>query len=129
MKTDQIGDARGGDRPQVHSALDREKPGTGIAVLTQHLLPPSDGARYRQATLALGANGDLTLTAHEMGGSLEAAWGADDDERTLTIPREAVARLAFALLREQLRGHPDALYQLSAFCEDHGLAHTLASWT
>jgi hypothetical protein len=102
---------------------------SGIAVLTRHLLPPSEGARYRQATLTLSASGDLCLTTHEMGASLQAAWGADDDERTVSIPREAVARLAFALLSEQLAGHGDALDQLSAFCEDHCLAHTLASWT
>jgi hypothetical protein len=102
---------------------------SAAAVLTRHLLPPSDGQRYRQLSLALNAHGDLVLTAHEMGASLEAAWGADDLERTLTIPRQAVGRLAFSLLCEQLAGHADAFDQLAAFCEDYDLAHVEACWT
>jgi hypothetical protein len=93
-----------------------------------HLLPPSDGARYRQLTLALGG-GDITLTSHEMGASLEAAWGADDNETTLHLRSEAVARLAFVLLREQLRGRPDGLERLAALCEQHGIKTELACWT
>jgi hypothetical protein len=101
----------------------------GRLVLTRYLLPPSDGPSYRQLTLELDATGDLILTAHEMGASLEAAWGADDQERTLSVPREAVGRLAFDLLAAQLAGRSDAFDQLASFCEDHGLAHTLACWT
>src|SRR5580658_8544948 len=79
----------------------------------RHLLPPSDGARYRQLTLALGGDGDLTLTAHEMGASLEAAWGGDDNETTLRLERDAVARLAFVLLSERLKGRQDGLEHLA----------------
>jgi hypothetical protein len=99
------------------------------APLRRHLLPPSDGSRYRQLTLALAAGGDLSLTAHEMGASLEAAWGADDHEVTLSLPPEAVARLAFALLAEQLKGRGDGLERLRALCERHGVDHRLACWT
>jgi hypothetical protein len=99
------------------------------APVRRHLLPPSDGARYRQLTLALGGSGDLTLTSHEMGASLEAAWGADDNETTLHLQGEAVARLAFALLCEQLKGQRDGLERLAALCEQYGIETELACWT
>ena len=95
----------------------------------RHLLPPSDGTRYRQLTLALGGRGDLTLTSHEMGASLEAAWGADDNETTLHLSGEAVAQLAFVLLCEKLQGQPDGLERLAALCEQHGIETALACWT
>jgi hypothetical protein len=109
-------------------AVETPKP-ADAAPLRQHLLPPSDGSRYRQLTLALGAGGDLSLTAHEMGASLEAAWGADDHELTLSLPAEAAARLAFLLLTEQLKGRGDGLEHLLALCERHGVDHRLACWT
>jgi len=40
------------------------------------LAPRSDGARYRRVSLALEQDGALLLTSHEMGASLEAAWGS-----------------------------------------------------
>jgi hypothetical protein len=95
----------------------------------RHLLPRSDGARYRQLTLVLGAGGGLTLTSHEMGAGLEAAWGADDNETTLTLRSEAVARLAFALLCEQLEGRPDGLERLASYCEQYGIETERACWT
>ena len=48
----------------------------------QRLLAPSDGPRYRQIVLTLGAAGDIGLALHEMGGSPTAPWGFDDLEIT-----------------------------------------------
>jgi hypothetical protein len=95
----------------------------------RHLLPPSDGDRYRQLTLTLGTSGDLTLTSHEMGASLEAVWGADDSETTLHLRGEAVVRLAFVLLCERVQGQRDGLERLAALCEQHGIEAELACWT
>lgn len=95
----------------------------------RHLLPPSDGTRYRQLTLGLDRAGGLTLTFHEMGATEEAAWGADDCEIALEMDAKAVNRLAFALLCERLTGQPDGLEHLRAFCEDHDVQHTVACWT
>jgi hypothetical protein len=99
------------------------------APLRRHLLPPSDGSRYRQLTLAVGADGDLSLTAHEMGASPEAAWGADDHEVTLSLTPEAAGHLAFVLLAEELKGRGDGFERLLALCERHGLDHRHACWT
>src|ERR1700733_3575876 len=96
------------------------------SVLRRHLLRRSDGSRYRQIALELGAGGALTLNAHEMGASLEASWGVDDHEVTLEIPAEAVGRLAFALLAQQLEGRKDGLEHLLALCNRFRVDHQLA---
>jgi hypothetical protein len=99
------------------------------AQLRRSLLPRSDGLRYRQLTLVLGDDGEISLTDHQMGASLEAAWGGDDNEVSLTIPAEAAARLAFVLLAARLDGRTDAREQLAALCEQYGVDHTIACWT
>jgi hypothetical protein len=116
-----------GQPAEAHAAEARNP--AAPAPLRRHLLPPSDGSRYRQLTLALGAGGDLSLTAHETGASLEAAWGADDHEVTLSLAPEAAARLAFVLLAEELKGRGDGFERLLALCERHGVDHRLACWT
>jgi hypothetical protein len=95
----------------------------------RRLLPRSEGTRYRQLTLELDASGAIALTWHETGAAPEAAWGGDDNEVTLRVRSDAVARLAFAMIEEQLRGRTDGLDQLRALCTRHGIEHDLACWT
>jgi len=69
------------------------------------------------------------MTSHEMGAAPEAAWGADDREVTLQLSGDALTRLAFAMLCEQLQGRADGFEQLLALSERHGLEPRLACWT
>ncbi len=123
-----IAQARSTGQGAKAPAAERSNP-AARAPLRRHLLPPSDGSRYRQLTLALSVGGDLSLTAHEMGASPEAAWGADDHEVSLSLAPEAAQRLAFVLLAEELKDRGDGFERLLALCERHGLDHRLASWT
>ena len=96
----------------------------GIVELTTR----SDGARYRRVALALD-RGDLVLSSHELGASLEAAWGLDDEEITLRIAPDQLARLALALVAERLAGGEDAVQGLSDLCDEHGVDYRTACWT
>jgi hypothetical protein len=93
------------------------------------LSPRTDGARYRRVTLDAGGDGGVVLHTHEMGASLEAAWGVDDDEVALSVPADQVARLALALAAEVLKGGDNALARLSHICEAHDVSCRIASWT
>jgi len=93
------------------------------------LSPRRDGPRYRRVTLAVANDGSLVLHAHEMGGNLEAAWGVDDDEATLSVPSDQLGRLALALAAEVLKGGDDALARLSGICEAHDVRCRIAHWT
>jgi len=96
---------------------------------TLELSPRTDGARYRRVTLTLEAGGALVLQSHEMGGSLEAAWGVDDDEVTVSVPAEAMGRLTLALAAELLKGGRDAVDRLAEICDAHDVPFRTACWT
>ena len=93
------------------------------------LLPRSDGVRYRRLTLIVEQNGAISLNAHQMGASLEAAWGLDDQEVTLTVPPQHVARLALALASEILRGGEASVTRLEDICEANDVPCRIACWS
>jgi hypothetical protein len=93
------------------------------------LAPRSDGARYRRVTLIVKSDGAISLNAHEMGASLGAAWGLDDEEVTLSVGREEVGRLAVALAAEFLGNGKDAVERLAEICEAHDVPCRIACWT
>ena len=93
------------------------------------LAPRSDGARYRRVTLAVDAYGSITVNAHEMGGGEGAAWGLDDEEVTLSVAPDQVARLAAALAAEILKGGTDAVARLTQICETNDVPCRIACWS
>jgi hypothetical protein len=98
---------------------------------SQHieLSPRSDGARYRRVRLVVERDGTITLHAHEMGAGSGAEWGVDDEEITLSVPPDQVARLALALGAEILKGGDRALSKLADICEANDVAFRVACWT
>ena len=92
------------------------------------LLPRADGGRYHSVTLAIEGGG-VVLRSHEMGGTLEDAWGLDDEEVTLSVPADQVGRLALALVAELLKGDREAVTRLAEICEAHDVACRVACWT
>jgi hypothetical protein len=95
---------------------------------TLELSPRSDGARYRRVSLAL-EDGELVLAYHDLGASLEAAWGVDDEEITIRIERNQLARLAVALVAERLVAGNDPVRRLADLCDEHGVDYRAACWT
>ena len=107
----------------------RAAPPLGGTRRVSPLLPPSDGARYRRVTLEQTTDGALVLTSHDVGGSDLAAWGADDEEITVTVAPADARRLTFDRLAALLAGRDDAVRVLLALCETQDLAPVVASWT
>jgi len=93
------------------------------------LVRRSDGPRYSRVTLIVERGGALTLNVHDMGATLEAAWGVDDEEITLSVPPDEVPRLALALAAEVLKGGKDALARLGDICDAHDVPCRIACWT
>ncbi|HWF75780.1 MAG TPA: hypothetical protein VN694_01265 [Caulobacteraceae bacterium] len=95
----------------------------------RELAPRADGSRYRRVTLAIDCNGSISLAAHEMGGGADAAWGLDEEEVTLSVAPEQVARLAAALAAEILKGGQDAVARLAQICETNDVPCRIACWS
>jgi hypothetical protein len=96
---------------------------------SRELAARTDGARYRRVTLTLERDGALVLRSHDIGGGLEAAWGLDDDETTISVPAEAIGRLTLALAAELLKGGKGAVDRLRDLCEAHDVPFRAACWT
>jgi pyridoxine 5'-phosphate synthase PdxJ len=93
------------------------------------LAPRSDGARYRRVTLTVDAYGSITLNAHEIGAETGAGWGLDEEEVTLSVASDQVARLAAALAAEILKGGKDAVSRLAQICEMNDVPCRIACWS
>ena len=93
------------------------------------LLGPSDGARRRRLALNLDPNGNLTLTFHQTGASVQAPWGADDEEVAVSLPAPEAGRLAFFLLADRLSGQQDGFAALRTYCDRHGIDYDISNWT
>jgi hypothetical protein len=63
-----------------------------------------------------------------MGAGEFAAW-LDDDEVTLSVAPEHVARLALALAADILSGGDGAVARLARICEDHDVPCRIACWS
>ena len=93
------------------------------------LAPPSDGARYQRLTLELEADGSLRLTSHVLGGSLQAAWGADDEEVTVRVSASQMGRLALAAAARCVHGRSDAVEALIELCDANDVPFEAVMWT
>jgi hypothetical protein len=93
------------------------------------LAPRTDGPRYRRVTLAVEADGAVTLNVLDLGGGVGAEWGLDEDETSLSVPPEQVGRLALALAAEILKGGEDAVQRLATICEANDVACRIACWS
>jgi hypothetical protein len=93
------------------------------------IAPRSDGARYRRVTLAVERDGAITLNVHDRGAGPGAEWGLDDEEVTLSVPREQVGRLALALAAEILRGGKDNVNKLAEICEANDVPCRIVCWS
>jgi hypothetical protein len=87
------------------------------------------GADSRSIDVALHDDGSIRLDGLDMGPMVEQTWGGDDYEFWVTIPPEAVGRLAVELLRQRYMGDLGAVEALSEFCAELGIDHQSGSWT
>jgi hypothetical protein len=96
---------------------------------TIELAPRSDGARYRRVTLAVEADGSVSLSSLDVSDASLAAWGLGAEELTLTVAREDVGRLALALAAEILAGGAEAVPRLREICERQGVSCRVTEWS
>ncbi|QND66968.1 hypothetical protein HB777_25650 [Mesorhizobium loti] len=85
-----------------------------------------DDVEYRKVYLDVSSEGARIL-GHDMGPKVEKFWGDDDYEFWVDVPTEALAHLAFALLRDKYTNEERAVDKFQKFCADNGVEHTFKS--
>ena len=87
-----------------------------------------DETEYRSVRLHLESDGAIKIDAHDMGPAVKQFWDHDDYEFSVTVPPEAVAQLAFELLKERFTGNLKAVDEFRSFCEERGISHQFNTW-
>jgi hypothetical protein len=78
--------------------------------------------------LDLLSDGSIKMDACDSGSSVEKVWNHEDYERWMTIPADAVPKLAFALLKEKFADNLDAVDQFKDFCERCSIRYEWSSY-
>ena len=96
---------------------------------TEIELAAVEGAESRTVQLQLQADGALRLHAYDRGATARLTFGRDEYEFWVTVPPEAVARLAFELLRDKFTGRLQAVTEFRDFCKAREIVNKFDTWS
>jgi len=87
-----------------------------------------DGPNSRSIRLRTETDGALVMDAQDMGPLVKEIFDDSDYEFWVRVGRDAMARLAFELLKDKYAGRADAVDDLRAYCTARGIAHEFETW-
>ena len=96
---------------------------------TEVQLAAVEGAESRTVQLQLQADGALRLHAYDRGATARLTFGRDEYEFWVTVPPDAVARLAFELLRDKFTGRLQAVTEFRDFCKSREIVNKFDTWS
>jgi hypothetical protein len=96
---------------------------------TEIELATIDGPESRTVQLQLQADGGVRLHAYDRGATARPTFGRDEYEFWVTVPAEAVARLAFELLRDKFTGRLQAVTEFRDFCKSREIVNKFDTWS
>ena len=96
---------------------------------TEIQLAAVEGAESRTVQLQLQADGALRLHAYDHGATARLTFGRDEYEFWVTVPPDAVARLAFELLRDKFTGRLQAVTEFRDFCKSREIVNKFDTWS
>ena len=96
---------------------------------TEIELAAADGAEARTVRLQLQADGAVRLHAYDKGATARLTFDRDEYEFWVTVPPEAVARLAFELMRDKYAGSLQAVTEFRDFCKSREIVNTFDTWS
>ncbi len=88
-----------------------------------------EGAESRTVQLQLQADGAIRLHAYDRGATAKLTFDRDEYEFWVTVPAEAVARLAFELLRDRFTGRLQAVTEFRDFCKAREITNIFDTWS
>ena len=87
-----------------------------------------EGANARSVRLTVKPDGAVLMDAQDTGEYVERIWGDSDYEFWVDVPATALAKLAFALLRDRYAGRAGAVDEFREFCKKEQIDHKWDSW-
>jgi hypothetical protein len=96
---------------------------------TEIELASTEGAEARTVRLQLQADGGVRLHAYDKGATAKLTFARDEYEFWVTVPPEAIARLAFELLRDKYQGRLQAVTEFRDFCKSREIVNKFDTWS
>jgi hypothetical protein len=97
--------------------------------ITEIELANAEGAEARTVRLQLQADGAVRLHAFDKGAKASLTHSRAEYEFWVTVPPEAVARLAFELLREKYEGRLQAVTEFRDYCKSREIVNKFDTWS
>jgi hypothetical protein len=97
--------------------------------VTETELATVEGPEARSVRLQLQADGGVRLHAYDRGSTARLTFGRDEYEFWVTVPPEAVSRLAFELLRDKFAGRLQAVTEFRDFCKSREIVNKFDTWS
>ena len=92
-------------------------------------LARQEGGEFRSVQLQLQADGGIRVHAYDKGATATLTFGSAEYEFWVTIPPEAVAQLAFVLMKERFQGRLQAVTEFRDFCKSHEIVNEFSTRT
>ncbi len=83
---------------------------------------------FRSVHLYVEDNGDVKLSAQDVGQWVDEVWYDSDYEHWVTVQGIGAKRLLFTLLRDKFQSRPNAVTDFKAFCEANDIVHEFDCW-
>jgi hypothetical protein len=87
------------------------------------------GSETRVVKLQLQADGGVRIHAFDRGATAKLTFDRDEYEFWVTVPPEAIARLAFELLRDRFTGRLQAVTEFRDFCKSREIVNKFDTWS
>ena len=94
---------------------------------SMELFRSNAGGELRSNRLTLNEDGSIVMDTQDIGSTADEMFGEREYEFALTIPAQALPRLAFLLLAERFQGQPDAVDRLRGLCRGEGVPHSFSN--
>ena len=97
--------------------------------MTEIELATTEGAEARTVRLQLQADGGVRLHTYDKAAKASLTLTRSEYEFWVTVPPDAVARLAFELLREKYEGRLQAVTEFRDYCKAREIVNKFDTWS
>lgn len=97
-------------------------------IKTAEIYSQKEGSEKRSVSLALRDDGSIQMHTYDDSQAALKIWGKEDYEFWVTVPPDAVPKLAFELLQAHFAGRVGATDELKTFCKTNDIECKWDCW-
>ena len=99
-----------------------------MAIIFKSEIFRQEAPNFRSVYLYVEDNGDVKLSAQDMGQWVDEVWYDSDYEHWVTVQGIGAKTLLFTLLRDKFQSSANAVTDFKAFCVANDIVHEFDCW-